>query len=429
VVPGRGTVFRYNSEYDGPPLSPDLDYRTGQRQFAIKAGAELRPSKRRDLFPVFEAALPGEWGERVLADDQKFGRAYLAASPAEKLYLLGDRRVGALYFQPEGGGKELCEPVRGEEALAKMERKVEYYLAMLATALGTDRERWALTSNGGRQPKVAYIDNHGHEYVAKFTQEVDGSYELPRVEAAMLDTSRAAGLNTADSMLLELGGNGRAALLSKRFDRETRQTVDGKRIVVYRHKMGLDAIMLGGRPAAGFSDEAEIDYVDIAIWLQQNSSDPDSDVADLYGRMLLNAFANNTDDHPGNFEVMQDEHWGWRLAPNFDLLIGDDVDQDGKPRRRHRMTMAGESVPPYDVEWMLDAARQMGVSDAKALDIAHRVVRSVQELPDLLAHHGCRQATMKRVVPCLQLDRLATLRDDLEGRIAAKQSVEIDMDM
>lgn len=413
VAAGGGTAFAYMDDYAGPPVSPDLDYRGGRRTFTMAPSPEVRPARRNDLPRVFRDCLPGEWGERVLAGDPRFGVAFQVSSPAQRLYMMGSRRVGAFHFQPEGVAKEECLPVIGDEALARMERDVEGYIGLLSTSLGSSRERWALTSNGGRQPKVAYRDADGvgpaNEWVAKFSQEVDGSYELPRVEAAMLSTSRSAGLNTADSVLKELGSNGRAALLSKRFDREILSLDDGRQVASYRHKLSMDVVILGGDAPAG-TGQAQADYVDLAVWLRANSSDPDADVKDLFGRMVLNAYANNTDDHLGNMEVLQDDDFRWRLAPNYDLLIDDSRGSDDRPRRTHRTTMGGLETPPYEVDFLVRVAEEMGLEATDALAISDRVLRSIEALPDRLIHAGCSRTTLERVIPALQLESVAALR-------------------
>ncbi len=240
----------------------------------------------------------------------------------------------------------------------------------------------------------------------------------------MLSTSRAAGLNTADSVLKELGGNGRAALLSKRFDREI-LTIGDRCVASYRHKLSMDVVMLGGDASIG-TGQAQADYVDLAAWLQANSSDAGKDVKDLFGRMVLNAYTNNTDDHLGNMEVLQDDDFRWRLAPNYDLLIDDTVDSNGDSRRVHRTTMGGLETPPYDVDFLTRVADEMGIAAEDALAISERVLRHVEALPDRLAHAGCSRATLSRVVPALQLENVAALRmavnDALEKERARREA-------
>ena len=418
VGAGRGTAFAYTPEYAGPPLAPDLDYRTGPRSFVMAASTDVRASRRKDLFRIFQECLPGEWGERVLVGDPKFGAAFQMNSPAQRLYMLGHRKVGALYFQPEGIPVEQDEdlPVIGTAALAKMERAAEDYLSALSSRIGGDRERWCLTSNGGRQPKAAYKDKNNIEYVAKFTQEVDGSYELPRVEAAMLATSRASGLSTADGTLEELGGRGRTALLSRRFDRDM-VTIGDKQVAHVRHKVSMEVVMFGSDPS---TEQAQVDYVDLAVWLRANSADPETDVKDLYGRMVLNAYANNIDDHLGNIEVMQDDKYGWRLAPNFDLLIGDSMDE-GQPRRVHRTTMGGLETPPYEPEFLARIADDMGLSEIDGLEIVNRVLTNIEALPDRLVNFGCSNATLERVLPALQLDQVGDLRMRIAEALEAER--------
>ncbi len=234
--------FRYADAYQGPPLAPELDYRShggvDPRFFPITTNGllHLRAPDRPDLHGVFQEALPGRWGENVMVSHVP---SYGKSTPAEKLWMLGDRLAGGLRFEA-GGGSCSEKWIDGEEALVALRRQVNAFVEKLAqrvrpAPLGDKNQRWALTSNGGQTPKCAF-KRGGVEYVAKFSTTFLGTIETTRVERGMADISHMAGLDTAEATLIEIE-DGDAVLLSRRFDvddKGTRVLITGRFLVIDR---------------------------------------------------------------------------------------------------------------------------------------------------------------------------------------------------
>lgn len=398
--------FVYADSYTGPPLAPDLDYRAaGGRYFAISALDTLhtRAVDRRDLHSVFQEALPGRWGENVMASHVP---AYGKSSPAEKLWMLGDRLASGLRFEA-GGGQCGEQWIDGVEALMALRTEVNGFMEKLAARvrpgpMGTPTQRWALTSNGGQTPKCAYTLN-GEEFIAKFSTAHLGTIETTRVERGMAEISHLAGLDTADTTLVETD-DGDAVLLSRRFDLDE----SGFRI----HK-------INAATALGVDILTQMDYVDIVHFLREHSSDPETDIRDLYGRMLINVFCNNTDDHLGQFEFLAEGN-GWRLAPNFDVLV-DELDPEGS-RRPHALSVDGDvMIPSIDITWIDETADAFGLDAGDGRDIAARAARAMECFPALMRSYGVSEFTIDNyLLPAVGIDQISVLRQTLEDEQIAR---------
>lgn len=399
--------FRYLDSYNGPPISPHLDYQTSQseqpRFFPLSAVGQghLRDSERDDLHQVFLSALPGDWGRTVMASHSP---TYVRASPFEKLWMLDERRVGALQFTPTtatnpGQWNEFIEGLEALEAVRKQVR--EFSSRLFATkripfAIGTERQKWALTVNSGITPKCAFkLENsqQGEEYVAKFSQENLSLYDEVAVEAAMLDLSLTAGLDTVLPMPVECS-DGSSVLCTRRFD--TRE--DG----TYKH-------VINAATALDLPLNAAADYTDVAAFLRESGSKSEEDVSELYGRMLFNAYINNTDDHLGQFEFLMDEGGDWSLAPNLDLLV--DVTAPGG---QHKLTMAGAGTVEHSLDWIDQRAEAMGVPREQAREIGERIVQAlVVQWEGMTTSNGVDTETRAELEQAMQYDQLVLLHREM----------------
>lgn len=379
-------VFVYHDDYDGPPLAPSLDHRTGQREFvhSPSGNPNLRGPQADDLHPVFAQALPGQWGELVLASHSA---AYARATPAEKLYMLGDWQSGGLRFN--ASDIDIDHYVETFEALRELQRKIDTFISRYATdkvcpfALGREEHRWALATHGGAQPKAAYLDDMGESYVAKFPREIVGTYQEARVEASLSEVSRRAGLLTADTTLISNADNS-SILLSRRFD------VDDRGLILHTVS------------AAAAIPNPQHDYSDLISFVRQNGTNPDRDVEEIFGRMVLNRAVNNTDDHLGQWVFLQDEKGDWSLAPNIDVMVTD-LDMNGRASP-HKLAMLGDNEPALSAAWMMRAASSFGIEESRASEIAQRVLTAVLEFPQIARDNGVDpQSLRESIEPAMAL--------------------------
>ncbi len=302
VSPGYVGSFVYGRSYreraDAVELDP-IELRLTDRPYET--------ARMDGFFGAIRDAMPDYWGRRVI--EKHAGLAKLE----EFDYLLKgpDDRAGALGF-----GLNVEPPVPQREFnrtldLEKLQRAADAIIAdepdNAGSAAAQVEELLLIgTSMGGARPKAVVQDNNVL-YLAKFSRH-DDRWNYPRVEHAVLTLAKECGLNAADSRIETIGG--RDVLLVRRFDRDYADT--GYR----RHRMvsALTLLQSGDSP----SERQNWSYLLLADEIRRVSTDPETDLRELFARMCFNAAVSNLDDHPRNHAIIAKTR-DWRLSPAFDL--------------------------------------------------------------------------------------------------------------
>lgn len=165
------------------------------------------------------------------------------------------------------------------------------------------------TSMGGARPKVTVEDGH-KIWLAKLPEKAD-RHNMQRIEYATLELARAAGLRVCGTRLERVGQ--RDALMLDRFDREWNP--DANSYWRYGLVSGLTVI----DAEDGYLGRERWSYPLLADELRRWSVKSNDDRRELFLRMVFNAMATNTDDHPRNHALLQ-TRGGWRLSPAYDIL-------------------------------------------------------------------------------------------------------------
>ena len=221
-------------------------------------------------------------------------------------FLLGvrdDTRQGAIRFRHQQNGSyysahrnavprliEVARLMRAAERL-QAEGAFDHDIADLIDAG---------SSLGGARPKAAVTDASGQLTIAKFPRSGSDEWDAPAWEEVQLRLARRAGLFVAESELLPIAG--RHVLLVDRFDRQ-----DG-------HRTGFASALT--MLEAG--DGEQRSYLEIAEVIERHSPRADSDLSELYGRIIFSILTANTDDHLRNHAFLR-EREGWALSPAYDL--------------------------------------------------------------------------------------------------------------
>jgi serine/threonine-protein kinase HipA len=259
------------------------------------------------VFGALRDAGPDYWGRRVI--ERYCGKPEL--SELDYLLFAPDDRAGALGF-----GLNVIPPAPKREFNKTLEISK---LQQIADAIINEEEFHSDevdnqiqdlllmgTSMGGARPK-AVVEDEGGLWIAKLNRS-DDKWNQARVEHAMLVMARRAGLNAADSKIVDVGG--RDVLLVKRFDRE--KMADG-----YLRARMISALTLL-RAEDTYQSRDRWSYISLVEELRRFSAEPEKDAAELFRRMCFNALISNTDDHPRNHAVIAKEQ-NWRLSPAYDL--------------------------------------------------------------------------------------------------------------
>lgn len=268
------------------------------------------------VFGALRDSSPDYWGRRVI--DKRVGLAELG----EIDYLLNspDDRAGALGF---GRNVEPPAPRREFNQTMELERLQELADAIIADEdipdePGAEQAQDLMfggTSMGGARPK-AVIEDDNTLWIAKFNR-VDDKWNEARVEHAMMILARDCGIHTADSRVITIGD--RDVLMVKRFDRE--HTKEG-----YRRGRMLSAMTLL-RADDDPQRRENWSYVSLVEELRRISSQPKTDAAELFRRMVFNALISNIDDHPRNHAVVAMDT-DWKLSPAYDLTPSTPISAD-----------------------------------------------------------------------------------------------------
>ncbi len=302
----RGKIagaFRYTSEWLNHPKGFALD----PNQLPLSE-AEYGCDQPQGVFPVFEGALPDDWGRQFLI--RKAGIDRGQQNLPHLLKAINGNALGALSFfhddlEPQEQNhatvfdlENLVDAAQSYEA-GKTLNNAELHLLFIAAS-----------SPGGARPKVLVNTDDGDQWIAKFPSTRDQVAMVP-IEAATMALAGKAGLCVPEFRVERCGKY--SVLLVKRFDISNR----GGR----RHMISYQTLM----QAQGYYT---LGYADLFEPLRIISGKPANDIPMLYRQMVFNALIGNTDDHLKNFTMLHDDS-GFYLSPAYDLL------PDTADRREH----------------------------------------------------------------------------------------------
>lgn len=412
--------FAYHPNYKGPALDPiNLPAPSSSKEFR-----RITPPVSDDgychlvMHQVFRDTMPGAWGDQVLSDHFP---EYAKMTAAERLYWLGSRTANGLRFQCyESIMTE--SPIRGIEKLREIERKAIDYIQYKRDPdpSKTDQEvqeitrfldakdgsLWSVTSEGGSRPKAKYMDG-AQEFLVKFTDPKENA-NTARIEQAMLILSAEAGLATPSCAVFLSEEKGRDMFVVERFDR----IGDGQ-----WHKVSFAA--LTGKDNAVFN-RGSVDYTDMVKAIRVASGNPEADVEELYGRMVMTVAGNLTDNHVKNYEMMLGDDLKYRLAPQFDLVPTPHDTQFSTTISRYprRSMIAGDLE---NLKFFEKTAKDFGIPTDKAMKIAARVLSVMQRADQIMADCGVPERDKNAILKMMDLKLLQRTVDSIN--IALHQDV------
>ena len=387
----RISYFTYNPDFikgnlDLTPLSHPMDKR---RAFLPIWGEEEKIYQK---LPAFIAdSLPDSWGNQLF--DLWRQNNHLSSSdvnPLDKLSFIGKRAMGALEFVPEVTRERIPKTLDIQS------------LASLADRIFTEREHARIlpdesvtlqsllmvgTSAGGRQPKAVVAINpksgeirsgqiaglEGFDYfLLKFGRPEFCSAEL---EMTYYELATRAGINMMPCSIYSIDGNHH--FLTRRFDRE-----NGRKI----HVQTLAAICPGANSYEELTD----------VCRQLNL--PESDLQEIFRRMVFNILANNTDDHNKNFSFLMNEKGAWRLSPAYDITYIINVG-GVQPEEDHCLFLRAK-LCDFTIEDVLQFAADNGVRNPLA--IIEKTADSLKGFRETATRNGVTEIWIGRVEHTLQ---------------------------
>lgn len=362
--------FQYVPSWEEHPgrfmLDPRLDLHSGEQY----------PDAGAPGFGIFLDSAPDRWG-RMLMERREAAEADREGRPMKVLrevdFLLGVHditRMGALRFRKIDGvnflddREKAAPPVTSLGELAEISHKLE--------EPGVEKlpeyERWLSmliapgTSLGGARPKANFTDLTGKLWFAKFPSRED-RYDVASWEFIVHQMARDAGIWVPDSRL-EQFGDGYRTFCVERFDR-----------AMESRRMFVSAMTLLERQD-GHSGASYVDLVEL-ISDQGAQNHINTDLEQLYRRVVFNVLVGNRDDHLRNHGCIRDKT-GWRLAPAFDM-------NPNLYKQEHALTLDGNVAAP-SMKAVRDTAEDFyRLTRARADAIEKQVTDVVKEWSDRAA--------------------------------------------
>lgn len=295
-------------------LDPDIGWYSGM-QFP----------QGKENFGMFLDSMPDRWG-RTLMKRRAAKVAREASKAVPKLYdidfLLGvfdESRMGALRFKLDKDGPFLDDNQGAPIPPWSSVKELQHAAAMIESDkdIGEIKKWLDLlvapgSSLGGARPKANILDEQGHPWIAKFPSKNDfidkGAWEFLAYRLA-----EKAGVKISESRIEKVSGPYHT-FLTKRFDR-----LGGERIHF------ASAMTMTGNTEDTVKDDPA-SYLDLAEFIQFSGAEIETDLSQLWRRIIFNIAVSNTDDHLRNHGFVLTKS-GWRLSPAFD--INPSVDKDG----------------------------------------------------------------------------------------------------
>lgn len=221
-------------------------------------------------------------------------------------------RTGALRFKLQEDGpflndnKEMASPPFSslrelEQASLKMEEdniNDPEYLKWINMLIAPG------SSLGGARPKASVVDTANNLWIAKFPSKNDeknvAAWEMVANELAI-----KAGINISLGKVQQFN-NKYYTYLTKRFDR----TEKNERI-----HFASAMTLLGHKDG---EDSAGASYLELAEFITRHGVAVDTDLEELWRRIVFSICIKNTDDHLRNHGFLLTET-GWALSPAYDI--------------------------------------------------------------------------------------------------------------
>lgn len=382
AIESRVGMLRHNPRRSelAPSFEYDASWLANEQRFMLDPRLELwrgeqYPDAGNANFGILMDSAPDRWG-RVLLERREALEADREQRPMRTLqevdFLLGVHdftRMGALRFR-SGADASISStisspisstvtnpflanhplpapPVTRLAELAHISRRIE--------EPGGEKlpeyEKWLSmliapgTSLGGARPKANFTELDDTLWFAKFPAH-DDRFDIGAWEYITHVLAAKAGITVPPARLLQLGER-YGTFCVQRFDR-----------IGHQRLMFASAMTLLERR----DGEAGASYLDLAQFIQDQGAQNhiNSDLAQLFRRVLFNVLIGNRDDHLRNHGFIR-EPSGWRLSPAYDM-------NPNPNRGSHILSLDGYRCEP-EVKTVLDTAEwyRLGKTEAQGM--------------------------------------------------------------
>lgn len=358
----------------------------------------------RGLPGMLADSLPDKFGNKVidnyLAQD---GRSIEELTAVERLCYVGKRGMGALEYIPQKGFTAPDQSIDIDE------------LAKLADGILSEREGLSIkadanalqqlikvgTSAGGARAKALIAWNEetkdirsgqidagkGYTYwLLKFgtmnnnkdkDKEADGK-DYAKIEYAYYLMTKDAGIQMEECRLVKTAEGVHFA--TKRFDRD----VEGKKI----HMQSL-----GGLAHYDFNDAGAHSY-EQAAHVMRKLRLSQTEIEQLFRRMVFNELAKNYDDHVKNISFLMDRSGKWKLAPAYDMTFSYNPTSLWTANHQMRINAKKNNI---ELEDMITCGKNMDISEKNIRKIITQINAVVKRWPSYAEKAELQEQYMEEI--------------------------------
>lgn len=328
-------------------------------------------------------SLPDKFGNAVINNWlMKQGRQPERIGTVERLCYIGERGMGALEYRPQTGPNATTTQTVDVDELVKLatsilQQRKEFtvkpekeedlgMLLKLGTSAGGERAKaiiaWNKDTNEIRSGQIMAGDEFEY-WIIKLDgidensdKEKNDEAGYGKIEYAYYLMAKSCDIKIMDCRLYE--ENGRSHFMTKRFDRIN----GGEKL----HMQTLAALT-----HTDYNYPGIYSYEEAGRMIKLLTNDQ-SQVEELYKRMIFNALAMNQDDHVKNISFLMNKELNWRLSPAYD--IGFAYNPEGDYTSKHQMTINGKQTY-FTKDDFTECGKNMGITKGKA----NKIIESVSE--------------------------------------------------
>jgi serine/threonine-protein kinase HipA len=252
------------------------------------------------------------------------------------------------------------------------------------TAAGDDWLRMLIApggSLGGARPKASVVDPNGHLWIAKFPSVRD-EHDVGAWELVVQTLAKGCGLAVPESLARQFASPHHTFLV-KRFDR----TSEGR--LHFASAMTLTGHQDGDDASTGAS------YLEIARVLINHGAQTDTDLRELWSRIVFNMLVSNTDDHLRNHGFILVPGKGWRLSDAYDM--------NPVPESHGLKLNVSEADNAMDLDLARSVAPYYRLSKAGADGIIAQSKAVVQQWPKIAINLQVRAREQERMASAFRL--------------------------
>ncbi len=307
----------------------DKDWLKTEKKFLLDPDIQLYGGpqfpNQKENFGIFLDSMPDTWG-RTLMKRREAQRAIEINEKPKTLYdidfLLGvydESRMGALRFKTDLDGYFLDDNKNATSPPWSSIRELQHAAHIFENDTENEEvNRWLSvlmapgSSLGGARPKANILDNDKSLWIAKFPSKTDitdkAAWEFLAYKLAI-----NAGIEMSTCRIERIVGK-HHTFFTKRFDRHGDERIHF-----------ASAMTMTGNNEDTIRD-TQASYLDIAEFISNHGANIESNLHQLWRRIIFNIAISNTDDHLRNHGFILTKE-GWILSPAYDL--NPSIDKDG----------------------------------------------------------------------------------------------------